>query len=626
MKYSAAIFTLILFLMVSCEQNTNNPIDPSPSTSMNDLVIDDQFDWSTTQEVSIDIQLPTTVNYSTVNKRVDIFTSHPNDEGKLIHSCTADEKGHASSVFRIPAYYDSVYIASFAGGRYATIATNEKSGGSIVVSYDDQYQFDPPGEAEEKGLKSSYLNSKTYKPIHKSGKVANLVTNGTFEDNNFGTMSNWSSPMNVDGKWHFTNNLPGHISWQEESGNHFLRVDGNYFVYGGVAQLITASAGDEITFSTDYRATNACCSYFNRIWVYLIPRNGNGNSIVYYSVYDYGPENDWDNLTVSATMPAGTETCQVLYWIWAYRPDFILDIDNAVVTGPVNDSDGDGVEDDEDDYPDDEERAFDVYYPGQDEFGSLAFEDNWPGQGDYDFNDLVVDYNYKQVLNSENKLVDLDAKFLVRAIGASFENGFGFSLGNHPEAISSVTGINVPEDVVVLDNNNVESSTNEANIIVFENAFDILPHPGSGIGVNTETTSPYVEPQMLTVEVRTNTPIDLAETDLAPFNPFLIVDQERGREVHLPDHEPTSKADGSYFGTEDDNSDSNAGRFYKTPGNLPWAIDVPAPFAYPIEKIEIIDAYNYFDDWAESSGAVYDDWYLDLPGYRNTENIYPNVE
>ena len=43
---------------------------------------------------------------------------------------------------------------------------------------------------------------------------------------------------------------------------------------------------------------------------------------------------------------------------------------------------------------------------------------------------------------------------------------------------------------------------------------------------------------------------------------------------------------------------------------------------YPKEKIEIVDAYNHFVEWAESNGILYPDWYQNNPGYREDSNIY----
>ena len=72
----------------------------------------------------------------------------------------------------------------------------------------------------------------------------------------------------------------------------------------------------------------------------------------------------------------------------------------------------------------------------------------------------------------------------------------------------------------------------------------------------------------------------------------------------------------------EDDSDPGTDRYYVTTNNLPWAIDVPSSFDWPKEKIEISQAYQKFIEWAESLGQDDDDWYLDLPGYRNSDYIY----
>lgn len=55
---------------------------------------------------------------------------------------------------------------------------------------------------------------------------------------------------------------------------------------------------------------------------------------------------------------------------------------------------------------------------------------------------------------------------------------------------------------------------------------------------------------------------------------------------------------------------------------LPWVVEIPVSFDYPIEKADILIAYLKFETWAISSGTSYTDWYLDEPGYRNDDNIY----
>ena len=66
-------------------------------------------------------------------------------------------------------------------------------------------------------------------------------------------------------------------------------------------------------------------------------------------------------------------------------------IDNSNIP-PIDkpaDCDNDGVSDVYDDYPCDASKAYNRYFPSENEYGTLAFEDLWPHTGDYDMNDLV---------------------------------------------------------------------------------------------------------------------------------------------------------------------------------------------------------------------------------------------
>ena len=293
-----------------------------------------------------------------------------------------------------------------------------------------------------------------------------------------------------------------------------------------------------------------------------------------------------------------------------------------------SDTDGDGISDDDDDFPNDPGRAFLNYFPSTG-FGSLAFEDLWPGTGDYDFNDLVVDYRFEIITNASNKVSDVISKTAVRAIGAGFNNGLGFQFSNDIIQSSDllVTGYSLEHEVVTLNENGLEANQSKPTIIIFDNAKNIIQ--STGFGVNVEQSSPYVEPDTVFVNI-TFTPdvYEISDLDLESFNPFLIIDGIRGKEVHLSDFPPTDLADFDLFGTADDNSEPGSGRYYKSAKNLPWAINITESFDYSIEKSQIISGYNHFAEWAESSGQIYQDWYKDNSGYRNDENIYqvPSVK
>lgn len=265
--------------------------------------------------------------------------------------------------------------------------------------------------------------------------------------------------------------------------------------------------------------------------------------------------------------------------------------------------------------------------------GTLAYEDLWPGKGDYDFNDLVIDYDFQITKNSQEIVQDITATFTVKAFGASLHNGFGFTLPNVlPGDIVSVTGYDVENTTVfTLAANGTESGQSNATFIVFDDARRVMPQTTGGIGVNTQLAYDYFEPVTVTLEIDfVDNAVTYSDLDIGSFNPFIIVNTviegnpgERGLEVHLPGYEPSDKFVESYFGQDEDASDPGAGEYFVTDNNLPWAINIAEGFDWVIEIQDITGAYNHFAEWAQSGGINYPDWYLDNSGYRNNNLIYP---
>jgi LruC domain-containing protein len=290
--------------------------------------------------------------------------------------------------------------------------------------------------------------------------------------------------------------------------------------------------------------------------------------------------------------------------------------------GSTPDADGDGIPDAEDAYPSDPARAFNNYLPAN-AYGSLAFEDLWPGTGDYDFNDLVLDYRFQTVTSASNKVTEVMGTFIIRAIGAGLQNGFGYQLPvSIPDADITISGYDLRENYITLAANGTESGQTNTTVIVFDNVSAIMPST-SGFGVNVDPGLPFVTPDTTVVTMAfTPETYTIEQLGLTSFNPFLIVNMERGKEVHLPDYAPTSLVDLAYFGTAQDASDPALGVWYKTATNLPWAINISTSFDYTIERNQITTGYLHFGTWAESGGLAYSDWYLDETGYRNSAAIY----
>jgi LruC domain-containing protein len=257
-----------------------------------------------------------------------------------------------------------------------------------------------------------------------------------------------------------------------------------------------------------------------------------------------------------------------LYYL---KAQVVTATDNTVIPttddAAAADTDGDGVVNYLDDYPQDALRAFNNH-----SYGILAYEDLWPAEGDYDFNDLVADYTMNVITNAANDAVEITMDYVFKAVGAGYENGFAIQFDNlTPADIASVSGYSVTGSLMSISANGTEGGQSQAVIPIADKMSDIM-RPAGGAFVNTIVGNPYVSPDTVSMSIMLSAPIDPVILGAAPFNPFLMSNQDRGREVHLADHNPTDLATVARFGTAHDDSDPGTGRFYKTELNLPWAL------------------------------------------------------
>ena len=302
---------------------------------------------------------------------------------------------------------------------------------------------------------------------------------------------------------------------------------------------------------------------------------------------------------------------------------------NCFPKGEKKDTDGDGVIDGEDDYPEDKYKAYNNYLTPEGP-GTLMFEDLWPATGDYDFNDLVLDYMINRITDADGKVVEVQIDLLPRAAGAGYSNGFGIEFtGISPGQIYKVEGSKIKSNTIhKFMSNGLEEGNEYATVIAFDDVDNVLTHPGGGsVGINTDPKFPMQSVEKMRITLYLNDPIVttrsreepvmLSDLTMDSFNPFLIVNQKRGVEVHLPGKRPTAHVDKSLFGTKQDNSNGDDNSFYKGKDNgLPWGLNVTESVPYMMNKESITTGYNMFYKWAATGGEAYPDWYKDQKGYR----------
>ena len=167
-----------------------------------------------------------------------------------------------------------------------------------------------------------------------------------------------------------------------------------------------------------------------------------------------------------------------------------------------------------------------------------------------------------------------------------------------PSQIESVTGPILVNNYINLNPNGTEANQDKAVIILTDDADYLL----------NETT----------VSINFTDPISTSTLGLAPFNPFLIVDANREREVHLPYRNRTTLG---VYNPQAAGVSSDLDGNYISDSGYPWAISIIHDFKVPKEKVNVTSAYNFFIPWAESGGSQFKDWYKDNPGYRNTSEL-----
>jgi LruC domain-containing protein len=250
------------------------------------------------------------------------------------------------------------------------------------------------------------------------------------------------------------------------------------------------------------------------------------------------------------------------------------------------------------------------------------FEDLWPATGDYDFNDLVADLRINFIKDAQNRTKEMTMNWTIKAIGGYQQNGLLVQLPFPSNKIESVNGFEKYDSYIRLQANGTEDETETAVFIISDNLSKSLPAPSGYLVTNVLDEQPMVNPKTISVTIVFSTALTDIELGSAPFDPFLVANLDRGREIHLKGKNPTNRADPSYFGKDQDGGTQNASTTYSTRTGLPWVLQISSAIPHPKENNDFTEAYLHFSKWVESSGAIFGDWFQNKTNYRNTSKLY----
>lgn len=638
------------------------------------LIIPVNFDFSTTTSVDFNLSAVSRDKTPISNVVYKIYNGNPQKEGKLLQTVRLDEQGSATTTLDLPSYVKQVFVTSDYIG-VEPMAIVPVSGRRVNYNYDAANPSILPDEyfstdEVKANLRTASINEDflTLGSWKSNGKPEYLIEadkiseqllkniNSSLPERKDIRSSNpealnekykrelfvsedaevWVTYVHTGGSYR---NAIGYYYYKEGEAPKTAADIKNKTIIFPNAQAGVLSPGDKVKLVGPKDGAFEKDTYIG--W-FLISNGwqgglGYGNG-VFYADKDLNTANNKEDLRDQMVFLYDA-TEQILLMGWedirrdfngcdhdfndvmfyaSWNPITSVDLSDYVpIDSDEKDKDGDGVADSQDEYPEDAERAFNNYSLGENTFGTLLFEDLWPSFGDYDLNDLVIDYNINEISNGNNRIKEINLITVVRATGAGYRNGFGIQLGVSSDQVLSVEGTRLKTGTIKTLSSGVEQGQKLATVIIMDDVNDKLP-----IMANVNPENAQHEADTLVVKIVFKESIRKADLGAAPYNPFMIINQDRGREVHLMNKQPTDLMDTEWFNTADDISAIGEGKYYTSNKGFNWALHIPQSISYTQEKVDFTKAYNRFAEWAKSGGMSYLDWYLDTDGQVNSDAIY----
>ncbi len=636
---------LLPLLAVSCLQldpeegsspeNGNNTEDPF--ASMN---IDDTFDYATEQEILVDLTAPEFLS----NAVFQLYTLKNGNDSLFIGKGTFDQNGQFRKKYTVAVDNDSLIVRSQYLGmidRVSIAIRNQSASHSYLESYQGMGETGvakKPVSTRKARASVAGANTFNYGDTYNGQGVPDNLAFADVVDQTFLDDVNASLPeykpvptfnpdyLNDDNETRvvLTKEADVWVTYVTEGAGYRNALGYYTYTLGNAPESANEIEHTIIFPNVSNSGSGGGLLPGDRVYLGRFPANtvvewflvsdgwngsavGNGRGIKYGNP-DFNSESTpekrkhlvalWDEARnrnilsfedLDRDGPSDDDFNDAIFYA-RYNPVDAVDTSLYQKSKAAVDSDGDGINDNLDDFPFDPNAAFQNYSPSNNSVGTMVYEDLWPNQGDYDFNDLVVGYSFELVANADNRVSRIEASFEIENIGGALENGFALFFDLDPDLVESVEGQVINSNYLTLNANGTEAGlqADETVIFVIDNAID-------------------AEGETIDLTITFNTPQSTEDLGSVPFNPFMVVNEDRTREVHLPDSPPTSRA--AYLGEEDDYSDPQMGRYYKSERNLPWAMNLFGDFQAPPERIPIIIQYPRFELWANSGGTQALDWY-----------------
>lgn len=266
------------------------------------------------------------------------------------------------------------------------------------------------------------------------------------------------------------------------------------------------------------------------------------------------------------------------------------------------DNDNDGIDDINDYYPCDSTASSVAFGPAEDAQAMMEYEDQWPSDGDLDFNDVVVSYNVVLRQNAAGQTVGIRATFDPLALGGLYSNGLSWHIPVPTSQVAHATrsvagGPASPLTVSTLDT--------ELTVTVSNNLRELFGNQSAQI--NSLPTLARQTGQQVVVDIGFVAPVSLG-AGAVPYDLFIFRSQDPTHEIHRTAFAGSASMNNLLFGTNDDAS--GGGRNFVNAGGLPFALHIPQIAAYPLEGVGISGLFPNIIPFAASGGLTNLDFYV----------------
>lgn len=260
-----------------------------------------------------------------------------------------------------------------------------------------------------------------------------------------------------------------------------------------------------------------------------------------------------------------------------------------------------------------------IYMPARKNgWGTLLFEDLWPAYGDYDFNDMVLNYKVQLYMSNKNKVDAMLIGLRVKAVGGSLPYDVYLSMqgvkGGEIDAISPYFSQNASDKAALVALNSANKEGDPA-VLKFENIRPNANKPAGAIYINTEEGYEMADEDLVYVSylIEFRNSIAISGMGFDSFDFYLGRTREsdgRRVEIHLGGFKPSPDAANDYTALKQGNTNiGNSTKFYYSNDNLVWALNIPKDIKHTYERSDFLTAYPQFKEWAQSGGTQAQDWY-----------------